>query len=390
MNCLTYNHLNADARLLARLSLTEPKIAGFLRSAQIEGGLRECVLLVTCNRFELYFEGCPNAHRETIRRLVKQAAGIERLPWSETHLRRGEASVRHLFRVAAGLQSAMLGENEILGQVKHAYRLACRAGTNGFFANACFHRSFRIGKRVRRETGLAAGAVGYGAAAVARATEDLTSLRGRSLLVVGTGQLAAVVARNLAARQPGGLVIVGRSPARTRRLAQDCGGTAAVWRDLPSLLNRSDAVFSATAAPGFVIEAGILDRASVGKAIFLYDLAQPPDIDPEAAEKGKVVLRGLADLESVATALQARRRNEVPHAERLIEEALAEYRDWLSQLPATAAIGRLQQAAEQIRVELVESASQPQNLDQFSRRLTRRLLDSMINQLKEMGRDQST
>ncbi len=386
LNCLSYNHENTPPEFRAALWLSESGIKRFLRETQKIDGLRECVLLCTCNRFELYFEGCPSAYGKRIRELIKRATVVNSLPGSSSYLKRGTEAVRHLFQVASGLRSVMLGENEILGQVKQAYRLACEAGTNGFFTNACFHRAFRCGKRVRHETDLNAGSAGYGAVAVEMAARDFGELKGREVLVIGTGELAESITRNLAARKPARLLVAGRSREKAEILATAHAGEAVEWGEIATLLNNADVVFSATAAPSFVIRPDMLEKPATPQPRYLYDLALPADIYPKLGEQPGVVLRTLSELQPAFDDLVARRENEVPRVERIVAETITEYQNWLKELPAVPAINRLEQRTEEIREQMVnESGNQPE-LEQFSRLLTKRLLRSVIEELKITAR----
>ncbi len=386
MNCITYNNENSDPDFRSRLWLSETGVKQFLQEARKTDGLLECVLLSTCNRFELYFKACPHAHGLQIRRRIETMTGVKIPPLAEPYLKQGEEAVRHLFQVAAGLRSVMLGENEILGQVKRAYQLACEAGANGFFTNTCFHRAFRCGKRVRQETRLNTGAVGYGAAAAEQARADLGGLQGRQVLLIGTGEMAETLARNLAPQKPACLKIAGRSLDKARKLAAAHQAEAVGWQEISSHLNQAEAVFSATAAPDFVIRPDMLSAVANEGTRYFYDLALPADIDPRTGELPRVVVRPFSELQPAVEDMKMRRENEIPRAERIVEETVADYQNWLKELPAVPAISRLERKTEELREQLVNESGKQPELEQFSRKLTRRLLRSVIKELKSTAR----
>jgi glutamyl-tRNA reductase len=395
VNVITYNHKNTPLPLRERLHVPQARIKNMLRSLKEDDGIPECVLLSTCNRFELYFEGCPNACGERVRRRIESYTETGALPLTDLHILRGKDATRHLFRVAAGLEAEILGENEILGQLKQAYRLACQADSSGFFLNACFHRAFRVGKRVRSETELSGGGIGYGAAAVEQALSDTGGFTGKSILVIGTGAMCESLLRCLARLEIARLAVAGRSPEKTRQLAEKWGVHPEPFGSLPSLLCHFDIVFSATASPGIIIEKEMMTgRKPDEKPIFLYDLALPRDIAPDLSEVPGIVLRELSDMKNSVYSVLEQREKEIPHAESLIDEAVVQYGKWLRELPAVPSIRRLEAVVETIRLAestKLRGASLPDDvrmmLEKQCNELTRKMLRAMVGELKHTARN---
>ncbi len=321
------DHRSATVALLGRLG--RPTVAESAARARPLG--RGVVALVTCHRCELYLEGAV-----AVRAAAMFAAWLGLAPsvLAELapclHLREGDSAARHLLRVAAGLESAVLGEDQILGQVREAYRAACQAGQAGPLLHRLFHSAFRAGRRVRGETGLGAGARSLAGAGVAWLGRALGGLEGRTVAIVGAGEMATDAARRLRNRGVGRLLVSNRGVFRGRALADEVGGEVRPWSWRLGALCESDAAVFAVSAPAPVVPHDWLTlwRRRRGAPVAFVDLGMPRNVEscgrlPDGVEA--------ADLTSLAAELEAvgdRRAGAVDAAERIVEEELAAWLDW--------------------------------------------------------------
>lgn len=279
--CLGLSHHTAAVSLRERFVVPEAAMTAFLGSLRSEAGMAECVLLSTCNRVEIY-----GAARDGILAAaacsmhLQQHAGIE----ADFYRLDGVDAARHLIRVAAGLDSMVVGETEILGQVKDAYALAWRTGVTGPVLNRLFQQAFRGAKQVRTETGITRGAVSVGSAACHLAARVLGPLSERRVLLLGAGEAGGVVARSLRARGVRDLAIVNRSPSRAADLAAELGGRMVEFAAWQSLLPEMDIVVACASSPSRLLHAKELAPVMAGRPerpLFVLDLAVPRDFDPE-------------------------------------------------------------------------------------------------------------
>jgi len=396
--CLTRNFIHAPLAERERLHLPEKEIVSALQTLRSEVGLGECVLLCTCNRTELYFDGPADRRTGPALAALGRLAGAPEVRPESMPLLQGEEAIRHLFRLAAGLESLVVGENQILGQLKTAYRLACEAQTGGFFVNEWFHRAFRTGKRVRTETALCSGGTSVGTVAVehAAAACDLSS---RRALIVGAGEISELVLRALATRGPRALTLcnrtIGRGPASL--LAKRHSARLTPLEELPAELLRHDLVFSATASPDFVLRADAVRAAAAHRRpddpLRLYDLALPRDIEPEAAAFAGVLLVVLDDLAPFVRETLDSRTREIPRAEAIVEAAVGDYAAWRHELAAVPSIRRLLNIAEAARREEASRLAghlPPAALaesERSQRRLVQNLMRNIIEELKRTARE---
>jgi len=393
--CLTISHTHAPTEVRERFHFPEHEIDSVLRRLMAEAPIEEAVLLCTCNRTELYFTALREEPREA---LAERAAGLLSTfadapppPPDTFRVLQGEEAVEHLFRVCAGLESQVLGENEILGQMKTAYRLACTAGANGFFTNALFHRAFRVGKRVRTETDLSRGATTIAAMAVEHAAATLGDWSDVRVLVVGAGDIAGRVAAALQARGPAALHVSSRRRERACALAERHAAGTIPLEDLPGALGNHDLVFSATASPDHVITRCALHSDPAGP-LLLYDLALPRDIDPQLGEVPNVTLHTADDLSPQLAKNMAVRESEIPKAEAMVEAAVQGYARWLQELAAVPSIRRLYEISQHVRQTQVERfAKRNPSMDQdtcarLARKVVQHLMHDIVNELKRTAR----
>ncbi len=323
----------------------------------------EAVLLSTCNRTEVYAvvsQADPDG-RHLIAGLLGDLGGLEPEAWQPySYYLRGREAVRHLYSVAAGLDSMIVGESQILGQVSTAYQAAAEHGATGPILNWVFPHAARVGKRVRAETGIGRAAVSVSTAAVELARRSLGCLRGRVVVVVGAGKVGELTTKALLHAGADRILIANRTYAHAAELAARLGGGVEVVADLlAQVVARADAVLSSTGATSPILTAEVVCEAMAARRdrpLLLVDLAVPRDVEPEAASVGGVTLYDIDDLQAVCDANSERRRQESAMAERIVAEELALFDRWWDGLRVVPTITALRDRAEAVRSAEVKRA----------------------------------
>lgn len=324
--------------------------------------LSESVLISTCNRTEVYAlaESAGEAEEalsEYLARLA-EAADVKSLrPHIYRH--RDLQAVTHLFRVACGLDSMVVGETQILGQVRDAYRDATTANTVGKVMHQLFEQAIAVGKRAQSETRIGQAAVSVSYAAVELAKKVFRALAGRRCMAIGAGETAKLTVRHLQASGVKEIVIANRTLERAESLAREISGTAVSFAQIPEQLKQVDVVISSTGSPGYVLTRPMVAEAirhRRGRPIFLFDIAVPRDIDPEVAMLEGAFLYNIDDLQAVVNANLQERANEARMAERIIEEEIARFRSWLATQVVVPTIRKLREKVESIRRDEVSRA----------------------------------
>lgn len=357
--------------------------------------LPEALILSTCNRVELYAFGREPARTEQrLRELVREARGLD--VGDRPLVAHGGEATRHLLRVSAGLDSMVLGEVQIQGQVKAAWELARAAGACGPGLDRLLAAAVHAGKRARAETAIGTGAVSVASAAVTLATRIFGQLEGRTVLVIGAGETGRLAAQHLAERRPRELRIANRSPERAARLAEQVCGKPIEWTELEKALAETDVAVSATAAPEPVLTAQMVTAAMAGRRdrpLVLIDVAVPRDVDPRAAEGENVFLYPIDALQGVVDRSLARRREEVPKVETIIEEEAERYHEWLRGRDATPVVRELREHFEKVRAAELERSlkhfpeGERQRVERLTRALVNKLLHLPTTRLKDVDPD---
>ncbi len=345
---LGISHKTAPLELRERLALTEGRTIGLLSELRAVDQISEAAAISTCNRTELYIVAAdPVAAESAALGALAGEAGIRPTELSESLIsRRGIDAARHLFAVAAGLDSMILGEAEIQGQVKRAYELALIEGASGAILNRLLRGALSAGKRVRAETRIGAGGVSVASAAVELAAHALGDLGGRRALLVGAGDTAELAARALASRGVATVFVANRRYERASALAERFGGSAVRLDELPDQLERADIVVASTNSPYHVVERAELERTAAargGRPLLVIDLAVPRDIDPGAREVAGIVLRDVDDVQAIVERNASGRAAERTGAERIIDAEVTRFERWLGSLevlPTVAALRR--------------------------------------------------
>jgi glutamyl-tRNA reductase len=392
VNILGINHKTAPVALREKVAFTEDRLGAALLTLRQELGVAEALILSTCNRTEVYWSGT--------------ASGSELSQWLERHhgnnldlaaslyVHQESRAVEHTFSVASGLDSMVLGEVQILGQLKDAYRIAQESGSTGPILNKLFQAAFSAAKRVRTETRIGANAVSLASATVSLARRVYEDLSAHNVLLIGAGDMNALTARHFMSAGIKRMVIANRTLSRAQALAAELNALAVPLTDLDKELAEADIVISCTASPEPLIakravEAAI--RARRRRPIFMVDMAVPRDIDPEVAELEDVYLFSIDDLQQLVEENIQQRELAAGGARLLINEEVARFLAESRAQDAGPAIRALRQQAEGIRQQTVEQARRmlaagkttDEVIDYLANTLTNRLLHAPTQALRQ-------
>ncbi|HWO49445.1 MAG TPA: glutamyl-tRNA reductase [Solirubrobacterales bacterium] len=350
---LGISHKTAPLELRERLALTEGRAAGVLNDLRSHAQVGEAAAISTCNRTELYLVVTEAVEAENVALgALSRQAGIRPTELIESlYSYRGIEAARHLYRVAAGLDSMILGEAEIQGQVKRAYELALVEGATGAILNRLFRGALAAGKRVRGETRIGEGGISVPSAAVQLATRTLGDLTGRHVLLIGAGETAELTARALTARGVETVFVANRRYDRAIGLAERFGGSAVRLEDLPAQLEIADIVVSSTNSPHHLVEREELELVAAARdyrPLLLIDLAVPRDIDPSCREVTGVVVRDVDDVQTIADRNATGREVESRGAEVIVAAELARFERWLGSLEVLPTVASLRVRADEI------------------------------------------
>ena len=382
------SHRTAPVAIRERLALTGERLESAL--ARIHGlpAVGEVMILSTCNRLEVYAvssatEPFPAELGAQITELMAELGGTQVVPYLTSH--GPEQAIVHLFRVASSLDSLVMGEPQILGQLKDAMRLAERLGTLGPELHAALHAALHVAKRVRNETAIGAGQVSVPSVAVTLARQIFDELRGRTALLVGAGEMAETAAR-LLGQSGAQVLVVNRSPERAERLATLVGGTPCAWAELEGALGRADIVITSTASPSHVITAAGLKavrRTRRGRSLFLIDIAVPRDVDPAVHELDGVYLYDIDDLTKVVAQTLGSRAREADLAEQIVRAETARFDTRVAQRAvAPLIISMRERTRRTLETELARTLrGKLKHLGDEDRQALGMMLDAAVNKL---------
>jgi glutamyl-tRNA reductase len=404
---LGLNHTTAPLDLRGRLAFSPEQMAPALHGlrGRLERSLPEAALVSTCNRTELYVAAPTHALAELVRPAIDWLAeqgGISGAQLqSHSYVMEDQAAARHAFRVAAGLDSMVLGEPQILGQMKQAVRLADEAGTLGTTLHQLFQRSFAVAKEVRTSTEIGEHSISMAAAAVRLASQLFEDLKQVRVLFVGAGEMIELVATHFEARAPKAIALANRTLERGERLASRFGGEAIRLSDMPGRLHEFDAVISCTASTLPIIGLGAVERALKARKrrpMFMVDLAVPRDIEPEVAQLSDVYLYTVDDLSALVQTAGEKRQAAVQQAEAIIDAGVQSFAHWLDQRAAVPLIQALNRQADdwgavelaRARKALARGEPAERVLEALARGLTHKMLHGTLAELHAAeGEDRS-
>lgn len=394
---LGLNHTTAPLDLRGRFAFALDQIAPTLQSLRRSVGAAhhpevEAAILSTCNRTEIYCAAEHAALDHTVGWLAESGGVSPALLRSHAYTLTGDQAARHAFRVASGLDSMVLGEAQILGQMKDAVRAAETAGALGSTLNQLFQRSFSVAKEVRTATEIGAHSISMAAAAVRLAGQLFEDLKATRVLFVGAGEMMDLAATHFAARQPAKIVIANRTLERGEKLAGRFGAEAMRLADLPARLAEFDIVVSCTASTLPLIGLGAVERALKARKhrpMFMVDLAVPRDIEPEVKALEDVYLYTVDDLAHVVRQGEASRQAAVAQAETIIDAGVQSFMHWLDQRGTVPLIQQLNAQAEdwrnaelaRARKLLAKGESVDAVLEALARGLTQKMLHGTLAEL---------
>ena len=393
------NHKTAPVELREKLSFTESQLTRSLAFCKEREGIFECVILTTCNRTEIYAVG---SDETTLQRLImemlSEIKGIDtNAVRPNLYIHTQEKAVEHLFTVTAGLDSMILGETQILGQVKDAYSKGNDAGTVSSVFHALFRQAVTAAKRVQTETAINQNAASVSYAAVELAKKIFGRLDNRTVLVLGAGKMSELTLRHLYDQGVKKVIVVNRTKERADKLAACFGGVSEYYEKRRDCLIQADIVISSTGAPHFVLdkeEMATVMRTRRGKPIFLIDIAVPRDVDPRVNELENVYLYDIDDLQAAVASNLKEREHEAVKARLIIKEEISEFQIWFKTQEVTPLIAALRRKAEFIRQTELEvslkklanlSEKEKKNVENLTRAIVNRILKEPVLRIKEFA-----
>lgn len=393
---LGLNHETAPIAVRERLAFAPVDLPIALHDLVAEQGVFEAAILSTCNRTEIY---CNAREPNLVLNWLAHNRGRQPHELSEhLYVFQDDTAAQHVSRVAAGLDSMVLGENQILGQLRDAEKVARAAGTLGVLLNGLFQHAFSVGREVRANTRISASSISMAAASVKLAERIFPSVAECAVLFVGAGEMIELCARHFAEQQPRKMAIANRTRARGEALAAEINAEALLLTDLPLRLAEFDVVVTSTASSLPLIGKGMIERALKARKrrpLFIVDLAVPRDVEAEVSQLADAYLYTVDDLAEIVRQGLAARSAEVVVAEEIITERLDQFRQWLTSRAVVPTIRELRDHAERItRNELMRArkklASQPAEevLDEFARALSNKLLHPPLAALNAAQADE--
>ena len=392
---LGLSHRTSPLEMRESIALARDELPLALQS--LKGVLGDLVIVSTCNRTEFYSTALDGSVvRHTLTDFLAQRFPRRQEEVSPClYFYEQEDAVRHLFRVASGLDSMILGESEILGQVREAYSASVTQGCARGLISKVFHHALRVGKRARRETGIGENALSVSSAAVETARHTLGDISNSRVMVIGAGQAGKLVARAMKGRGIGQMVVVNRTLKRAQDLAQELGGEAASFDSLEKLLGTVDIVVSSTDSPDVVLSQAMVARATSkrnGAPLLIVDIAVPRDAEPAIGQIPGLTLLDLDDLETVSQSNRLEREKEAAQVEVIIDEEVSRFREWWDSRKVAPGIAQLRDHAELLRLrELQKTLKQMPHLSEadvarievLSRAIVKKLLHHPIATIKE-------
>ena len=395
------NYRTAPVEIRERFAIAEADMPAALQALKKTTSILEGVIVATCNRTEVYAV----VNRRTlcghyIREFMEQWFRIPRQEFTQhLYIYEDDDAVDHLLRVTCGLDSMVLGETQILGQVKNAFLLAQQHGATGTIFNRLFKQAVTFAKRAHSETSIGESAVSVSYAAVELGKRIFGRFDDKTVMIVGAGKMSELTARHLHANGARRVLVAGRTLSRAEEVAAKFGGMALPLDEALARLHEADIVISSTGAESFVLDRRTVEQAMArrkNRPLFLIDIAVPRDIDPASASIPNVFLYDIDDLEGIVESNLAKRRREAARIEAMIAEELRQYKEWYAMLGVSPLIQALQEKAAAVHAQTLESLFRKlPDLDEREQKVIRKLTKSMVNQmihdpilrLKEMATD---
>jgi glutamyl-tRNA reductase len=384
---LGLSHKTAPIELREKLHIPESELSEILDELGGCGQILERMMLSTCNRVEMYavVDDVEGARRFLIEFLSERQKLPPQAFESALYLLTADQAIRHIFRVASSLDAMVVGESQILGQVKAAYATALERDATGMILNALMERAFRVAKRVRTETGIATSAVSVSTAAIELAKKIFGDLTGRTVMLIGAGKMSELSAKHLLADGVGTVIVANRNFDRAVELAERWGGRAVRYDFVKVEMLQADIVISSTGAPHQILSKADFQEIIAqrrNRPIFVIDIAVPRDIDPAANEIDNVYLYDLDDLKGVVQANLRERQREADLAEAMIDREVGQFAEWLASLHVVPTIVAMRKKVEVIREEELQKIfAKLQDLTPEERHAISLMTGSIVNKI---------
>ncbi len=395
---LGLNHNTAPLEIREKLYIKEESIPDLLQKIR-DKGIAESVIISTCNRTEIYFSG--EDREEMMKKVHLVLSEVFTAPdeWFTRYMYSfsDEDAFRHLFLVASGLDSMVIGEPEILGQVKDAYRLAASAKSTGFFLNKTFHKTFNVAKRIRTETRIGYNPLSISSMAVELAKRIFGTLEEKKILVIGAGEMCEIALKYFKKEGLSNILITNRTYQKAHRLADEIIGEARPFEKLFELLAEVDVVLASTGSEKPLIGLEMLHKVMKkrrNRPVFFIDIAVPRDVDPAVNDMDNVYLYDIDDLKELSQKHLSNRVKESEKAQVIIDDEAAKFSDWLGKVEVNPLIGHIMSRAEEIRTREMKRAlgklgstdeETVNNIDAMTRTIMNKLVHPYLALLKENG-----
>ena len=381
------NHKTAPVDIRECLAFSQDEIRDALNALRALGVVEEAMLFSTCNRVELLITA--REHLPAVEAAKKFLARFKKLPLdafeSSLYQHQGEAAVRHVFRVAASLDSMVLGEPQILGQIKAAYRTATEQKTSGVILNRLLHKTFFVAKRIRTETGIGDHAVSISYAAIELGRKIFGHLQGKQVMLIGAGEMAELAVEHLIRQRSGHIYVANRTFERGMELASAYNGTAIRFEEIPDYVKQVDIIISSTGAKGYILHKPQIKSVMRGRRnrpIFFIDIAVPRDIDPQINTLNNVYVYDIDDLKDVVDDNLEDRNREAHKANRIIDEAVINFRRWFQELGVVPTIKALRLKVQEVgRQEVRKTLQQMSHLPVQDQQAIERMTEALINKI---------
>ncbi len=384
---LGLNHRTAPLELRERLAFSHDDTVYALKKLRGLSAINELLIFSTCNRVEVLIATQDSQSAlDTTKQFISEFKKVPAEKYADSlYVHTGMEAVRHIFRVASSLDSMIVGEPQILGQIKEAYSVATKNKTSGVILNRLLHRAFFVAKKVRSETGICDSAVSVSYAAIELGQKIFGSLENKSALLIGAGEMAEIAVDHLIKHKAGKIFVANRTFERGIDLARRFKGQAIRLEEIPETLKTVDIIISSTGAPGYIITRDNVKksmRARRNRPLFFIDIAVPRDIDPEINRINNSYVYDIDDLKGVIDHNINERQKEAVKGERIVDEAVIAFQGWLKSLDAVPTVVDLRNKFTSIaKTEVTKTFQTLKHLNDNDRQAINRMVDALINKI---------
>jgi len=383
---LGINHKTAPVEIRERLAVSKEEAAEMLDAIKESASVNEVVIFSTCNRVEILMAA--NDKAGAVEAAKSHLSEFKNVPLSlfqdSIYIHEGDEAVRHIFRVASSLDSMMVGEPQILGQIKEAYFNATKRKTSGVILNRLLHRTFFTAKRIRTETGIGDNAVSISYAAIELARKIFGQLEGKKVLLIGAGEMAELAVEHLLKNRVKEIFVANRTFKNGVELARRFGGSAIRFEEIPGFIMQVDIIISSTGSPDIILTKDQVKRIMPGRRnrpIFFIDIAVPRDIDPDINKLNNAYVYDIDDLNGVIDENIEDRNREAIKGERIIDEAVISFRQWYDSLDVVPTIIALRNKIDSIATAEIEKTMHAMNIAESEREALYKMKNALINKI---------